>query len=118
MRTQPRVIFVFGSNLRGEHGAGAARAAERFWGARPGVGIGPAGESYAIPTIDQDHQRIDLVVLAEEIDEFLHYAHLHPDQTFYVTPIGCGIAGFTPAQIAPLFHGAPAHVQLPEGWRS
>lgn len=118
MIQQPRVIFVFGSNLAGQHIGGAARAAQLHWGAELGIGVGPTGEAYALPTMDEALQPLDLVVIREHVDEFCFYASAHPDQTFYVTPIGCGIAGFTADQIAPLFAGAPANVQLPAGWRA
>lgn len=91
-------IFVFGSNLAGLHGGGAARAALNHFGAIWGQGVGLQGQSYAIPTMHGGVNRIQPYV-----DEFIIFAEEHPEMHFLVTPIGCGIAGFTPAEIAPLF---------------
>ena len=91
-------IFVFGSNLAGMHGSGAARVAHMKFGAEWGVGVGLTGQSYAIPTMQGGVETI-----APYVDDFIVFAAEHPDLTFLVTPIGCGIAGFTPEEIAPLF---------------
>lgn len=108
-------IFVFGSNLAGMHGGGAAAAAHRHFGAVWGQGVGLAGQSYAIPTMQGGVETIKPYV-----DEFLRFACTHRDLTFYVTRIGCGIAGFTDRQIAPLFRAAlPFHnVILPHSFVS
>ena len=95
---KPNEIFVFGSNLAGMHGGGAARTARLYFGAVLGNGDGPQGQSYAIPTMQGGVETIQPYV-----DKFVSYAKAHPEQTFLVTPIGCGIAGFTPDDIAPLF---------------
>lgn len=108
-------IFVFGSNLAGKHIGGAARQAFQNFGAEWGVGNGPTGRSYAIPTMF--HGRIDDI--APYIDEFIKYAKNHPEQKFLVTKIGCGVAGFKPSDIAPLFMPAAylINVYLPaEFW--
>lgn len=97
----PDEIFVFGSNLAGMHGGGAARAAVRHFGAIMGQGVGMQGQSYAIPTM---HGGVDKI--APYVAQFIEYAKAHPQQTFLVTRIGCGIAGFTTHEIAPLFHTA------------
>lgn len=113
-RLEPNEIFVFGSNLAGMHGGGAARIAYEQFGAQWGVGVGRTGQCYAIPTMQGGVETIHPYV-----DEFTHYAKQHPELTFLVTRIGCGIAGFTDEQIAPLFiaaHDLP-NVALPEGWR-
>jgi len=94
-------IFVFGSNLAGEHGGGAARIAVEKFGAIMGQGVGLQGQSYAIPTMQGGVNTI-----APYVDEFIAFAKQHPELTFLVTRIGCGIAGFTPREIAPLFTGA------------
>ncbi|MBQ9555615.1 MAG: hypothetical protein IJV05_05265 [Muribaculaceae bacterium] len=94
-------IFVFGSNLGGMHGGGAARAAYNRFGAIWGQGVGLQGSSYAIPTMHGGPEAIKPYV-----DEFIEFATQHPDMKFLVTPIGCGIAGFTPSDIAPLFKGS------------
>lgn len=91
-------IFVFGSNVYGQHGGGAARFAFRNFGARMGVGVGMTGRCYAIPAM---HGGIDVIRLY--VRDFLEYARSRPDLVFLVTKIGCGIAGYTEAQIAPLF---------------
>lgn len=104
-------VFVFGSNLEGMHIGGAARIAYDKFGAVWGKGNGMFGKSYAIPTM---HGGTD--VIRPYVDEFIGYAKLHPEKKFLVTPIGCGIAGFTEAEIAPLFKDAVGleNVWLPE----
>ena len=91
-------IFVFGSNLAGMHGGGAARVAHRKFGAEWGVGIGLTGQTYAIPTMQGGVETI-----APYVDEFIEFASNHKELKFYVTRIGCGIAGFRDEEIAPLF---------------
>lgn len=98
---EPGQIFVFGSNLDGAHYGGAARLANQRFGAVMGQGVGLQGQSYAIPTMQGGVETIKPYV-----DEFLAFADRHPEMTFLVTRIGCGIAGFTPMEIAPLFAGA------------
>lgn len=110
-------IFVFGSNLAGVHGAGSAEAALKEHGAIWGVGIGLQGNSYAIPTKDEELQVLPLWKIAKYVEVFIHFAMLHPEMTFDVVKIGCGLAGFTEEQMKPLFAGAPTNVNLPEGWR-
>lgn len=95
---RPDEVFVFGSNLAGMHGGGAARLAYERFGAVWGQGVGLQGRSYAIPTMQGG---VDTI--APYVDGFIDFALSHPDRKFLVTEIGCGIAGFTPAQIAPLF---------------
>lgn len=94
-------IFVFGSNLAGIHGGGAARAAYKNFGAIWGQGVGLQGKSYGIPTMHGGVDRIQ-----PYIDEFVIFAEEHPEMHFLVTRIGCGIAGFKDEEIAPLFHRA------------
>ncbi len=104
-------IFVFGSNLQGMHAGGAARAAVERFGAIMGQGVGLQGQSYAIPTMQGGVNTIKPYV-----DEFIRFADCHPEMTFLVTRIGCGIAGFTDAEIAPLFAGAVnvENIHLPQ----
>lgn len=104
-------IFVFGSNLAGMHGGGAARQAMERFGAVWGQGVGLQGQSYAIPTMQGGVETIKPYT-----DEFIAFARRHKDKTFLVTRIGCGIAGFTPRAIAPLFAAAVAeeNILLPE----
>lgn len=97
----PNEVFVFGSNLTGHHGGGAARAALNKFGAIWGQGVGLQGQSYAIPTMQGGVETIKPYV-----DEFIKFAKTHPELKFYVTRIGCGIAGFKDEEIAPLFSEA------------
>lgn len=99
----PNEIFVFGSNLDGFHGGGAARVALNKFGAVWGQGVGLQGQSYAVPTMQGGVETIKPYV-----DEFIAFARNHPELKFYVTRIGCGIAGFTDGEIAPLFRNAVA----------
>ena len=111
---KPNEIFVFGSNLAGMHGGGAARMAHMLFGAEMGVGVGRTGQCYAIPTMQGGVETI-----RPYVDEFIEYAEQHPELLFRVTRIGCGIAGFTKEEIAPLFHAASdmENISLPNGWR-
>ena len=106
-------VFVFGSNLMGQHAGGAARIAREQFGAVWGQGVGLQGQSYAIPTMQGGVDTIKPYV-----DEFITYAMEHQDLVFYVTRIGCGIAGFRDAQIAPLFKNAleVENIILPESF--
>jgi hypothetical protein len=105
---QPGEIFVFGSNASGSHGAGAARTAYEKFGAVWGQGHGLQGQSYGIDTMS------GFETIEREVARFLEFAGEHPELRFLVTKIGCGIAGYTPAQIAPLFRSVPDNVVLPE----
>ena len=105
---KPNEVFVFGSNLAGHHGGGAARAALQKFGAIMGQGVGLQGQSYAIPTMQGGVETIKPYV-----DEFINFAKAHPELKFYITRIGCGIAGFKDEDIAPLFREAS---KLPNVW--
>ena len=94
----PDEVFVFGSNLYGHHGGGAARAALNKFGAILGQGVGLQGQSYAIPTMQGGVETI-----VPYVDEFINFTKEHLDKFFYVTRIGCGIAGFRDEEIASLF---------------
>ena len=110
---EPNEIFVFGSNLKGMHGGGAAYIAYRKFGAIMGQGVGLQGQSYAIPTMQGGVETI-----RPYVDEFIQFAKQHPELTFLVTRIGCGIAGFTDDEISPLFeqaHGVE-NIVLPPNW--
>ena len=104
-------VFVFGSNLAGMHGGGAAYVAFRQFGAVMGCGVGLRGQSYAIPTMQGGVETIEPYVT-----EFIAFAKAHPELFFFVTRIGCGIAGFRDKEIAPLFAGAISveNICLPE----
>ncbi len=109
----PNEIFVFGSNLSGMHGGGAAWVAYRKFGAIMGQGVGLQGQSYGIPTMQGGVETI-----RPYVDEFIEFAKGHPELTFLVTRIGCGIAGFDDAEIAPLFEAAHEvdNIVLPPHW--
>jgi len=109
-------IFVFGSNLAGRHGKGAALTALRLHGAIYGRGSGRQKNSYAIPTKDHELKVLDIGTIKLFVDEFLEYAKAHPELVFNVTKVGCGLAGFTNEQIAPLFIGATPNCRLDSGW--
>ncbi len=98
---EPNEVFVFGSNLQGQHGGGAARLAYNKFGAVWGLGVGLAGQTYAIPTMHGD-----INAIKPYVDQFIETARIMRDKKFLVTKIGCGIAGFSESQIAPLFRDA------------
>jgi len=106
-------VFVFGSNKEGRHGGGAARVALNNFGAKWGEGVGMTGRCYAIPTMDGS---IDII--RRHVDDFTEYARIHPELTFLVTPIGCGIAGWSADEIALLFKEASRleNVTLPKSF--
>jgi hypothetical protein len=108
---KPNEIFVFGSNLAGSHGGGAARLAYDRFGAIWGQGVGLQGQSYGIPTM---HGGVE--VIKPYVDEFIEFAKQHPEYKFLVTKIGCGIAGFAIEEMAPLFRQAieVENIILPE----
>ena len=101
-------VFVFGSNTSGIHGVGAAKTALR-WGARWGKGEGLSGQTYALPTRRIKNSQLESLLLmdiANYITKFIKCAKQHPEKKFLVTEVGCGYAGFTTNDIAPLFQGA------------
>lgn len=108
-------VFVFGSNHAGRHGKGAAKQAMLF-GAKNGQGEGPQGKTYGIPTKSSDLKVLKLSSIKRCIDDFMVYAKTNPDKKFLVTAIGCGLAGYTPREIAPLFKEASTleNVYLPK----
>lgn len=111
-------IFVFGSNLAGRHGAGAALTAKKHWGAVQGVGSGHVGMSYAIPTKDEHLVVLPLAIIHAYVTCFLDYAaKLDGLRTFLITPIGTGLAGYKHEEIAPMFRGASANCCFTDAWR-
>lgn len=123
-------VFVFGSNLAGRHGKGAAAVAREQFGAQFGVGAGRQGQSYGIPTKDgrplpgdprpsfnDPKQTLSLEAIKPFIDEFIEYAKAHADERFFVTRVGCGLAGYEDAEVAPMFVAAPANCCFPEDWK-
>lgn len=113
-RLAPGEIFVFGSNYAGRHGKGAALTALQKFGAKPGQGTGMMGQSYGIATKDRNLRVLPLRKIEVQVALLLRYAAAHPELRFLVTPIGCGLAGYKPKDIAPMFDGAPENVILPE----
>ena len=107
---QPNDVFVFGSNAAGAHGGGAARIAYERFGAVWGEGRGHHGQTYAIDTMS------GLDELTEHARGFVDYAQAHPELRFFLTPVGCGIAGYTPDLVAPAFHGLPDNVTVPSSF--
>ena len=103
-------IFVFGSNIQGMHGGGAAWYAHNNFGAEWGVGEGLTGRTYALPTMEGEAS------MAHAVRNFIECARQHPELTFLVTAVGCGIAGYRPDEVAPLFKEAAAleNVYLPQ----
>lgn len=120
-RRDPRehqdIIFVFGSNLAGIHGAGAALFANYWYGAVRGIGRGRTGNSYAIPTKDAEFNVRSLNEITQDALEFLEYARQHSELSFFVTRIGCGYAGYSNPDIAPMFRGAPENCIFDIKWR-
>lgn len=112
-----KMIFVFGSNTAGIHGAGAAKFAYKNKGARYGKGYGHHGDSFAIPTKDENIKTLPLAQIHEYVRGFIAYAKDHRKQQFQVTRIGCGLAGYKDQDIAPMFLEAPANCLFDEAWR-
>jgi hypothetical protein len=106
-------VFVFGSNLAGRHGKGAALFARQSRGAIYGQAEGLQGDSYAIPTKDERLRTLPLDRIKEGVDRFVDFARIRPELVFEVTAIGCGLAGLAPDQVAPLFARAPMNCILP-----
>lgn len=115
--TQPgsNQVFVFGSNLAGIHGAGAAKAALQY-GARMGHGIGLQGLTYAIPTKDVDIKTMPIDNIKPYIERFKKMTQEYPQAEFFVTRVGCGLAGYKDSQIAPLFKGCGSNCSFPKEW--
>lgn len=110
------MVFVFGSNLAGRHGKGAALDARFKHGAELGVGEGPTGNAYAIPTKDAQLRTRSLEDVRVSVETFKTYARTNSDLVFQVTRVGCGLAGFTDNQIGPMFSNAPDNCTLPKEW--
>lgn len=111
------MIFVFGSNLAGRHGRGAALWARRNRGAIYGQGEGRQGQSYAIPTKDEALRPLPISRITMHVNVFLLYARANPQLRFEVTRVGCGLAGYSDDDMAPLFKPAPSNCRLPPEWR-
>lgn len=109
-------IFVFGSNLRGVHGAGAAQHAHDHYGARYGRGEGLSGHSYAVPTKDWDIKTLPLIEIRHFVSRLLDVAGSRPELTFHITRVGCGLAGYTDEQIGPMFKDFPENCEFSPEW--
>lgn len=112
----PSTIFVFGSNLAGRHGAGAAKTAVEKYGALYGSGIGRKGMSFAIPTKDYQIKTLDLRTIKSYVDIFVTYTKSNPNLNFFVTAVGTGLAGLEHKDMAPMFKGA-INCWFPEVWQ-
>jgi hypothetical protein len=111
-----KMLFVFGSNLAGRHGKGAARYALLKYNAVYGQAYGLQGQSYAIPTRDTRIRTLPLDIIQTYVTGFINWSLVNKDYCFYITPIGTGLAGYTHDQIAPMFKGIK-NAWLPETWR-
>ena len=98
-------VFVFGSNLAGRHGKGAAWTAMRKFGASYGTGCGFTGKCYALPTKDHDIRTLVLSEIIQHIEVFKNCQLVEPDLVYFITKVGCGLAGYKDSEIAPLFKG-------------
>lgn len=111
-------IFVFGSNLAGRHGKGAALVAVKRFGAHYGKGEGLMGQSYGIPTKSEDLKVLPLSRIKIYVHNFKQFARRNPDMKFFITRVGCGLAGYNDHQIAFMFKGSPTNCSFPESWRT
>ena len=111
-------VFVFGSNMAGTHQGGAAKTALLNFGAMKGVGRGWSGQSFAIPTMNEHLQQMPLSQIQHYIDDFKIYTKNHPKTKYFITAVGCGVAGYTVEEIAPMFKGISHNVILPVSFRA
>lgn len=110
-------IFVFGSNLAGTHAGGAAKIALQHFGAMKGAGRGWSGQSYAIPTMNEHLQQMPLSQIQHYIEDFKIYTKNHPKMKYFITSVGCGVAGYKVEEIAPMFKGISKNVIFPHSFR-
>lgn len=113
----PHEIFVFGSNCAGRHGKGAALVARKRFGAVYGLPAGIQGNSYAIPTKSAGLKTLPIGVIQNFVTAFKQYAKQFPEDSFFVTRIGCGLAGYKDSDIAPLFRDSPSNCRFDERWK-
>ena len=113
---KPNEVFVFGSNLSGQHVGGAAALAFEKFGAEWGVGVGLCGQCYAFPTLGTGFGKLTKSLLERARDDFFQVAELFSGKTFLLTRVGCGIAGYPEEDMKALFADAPPNVVKPEGW--
>jgi hypothetical protein len=110
-------VFVFGSNLAGLHGRGAALIAKDLYHAQFGVGIGFVGRSYAIPVKDRFVRKLNVKSIIPYVNHFIAFTHDNPEMRFFVTRVGCGYAGYKNWEIAPLFRKANTNCSFPHLWK-
>lgn len=110
-------VFVFGSNLAGTHAGGAAKTALLHFGAMKGVGRGWSGQSYAIPTMNEHLQQMPLSQIQHYIEDFKIYTKNHSKIKYFITSVGCGVAGYKVEEIAPMFKGISKNVIFPVSFR-
>jgi len=113
---EPEQIFVFGSNLAGNHAGGAARYAKEHFGAQEGVGEGLTGQCYAFPTLGRKLEQRNNEQLVMSARKLWKVARQNPDKVFLLTKVGCGIASYDEEYMAMLFRGAPENIIKPIGW--
>jgi hypothetical protein len=113
-----QMVFVFGSNLSGIHGAGAAKVAHKQRGAEWGVGEGMTGQCYALPTKGLRITPMPILEVQDHVGEFLQFAHDNPELEFQVTQVGCGLGGFSRDDIAPMFEYAPLNCYFDQMWKN
>lgn len=112
-------VFVFGSNLAGRHGKGAALYAKQHYGAEYGVGVGRTGNAYALPTKDHNLKVLPLVTIQQFIGNFVEYAYANAKDTFLLTPVGTGLAGYDKAEIIKLIRSVtplPSNIVFTKEW--
>ena len=114
---KPNQLLVFGSNLAGRHGAGAAKQAHDQFGAKYGVGEGITGQSYAFPTLGMGLQKLSMHELRMSVRNLYGTCAAFPDKEFLLTKVGCGLAGYPESEMRALFVDPPANLILPEDWR-
>ena len=111
-------VFVFGSNLNGNHAGGAAAIAKDKFGAQEGIGEGMTGQSYAFPTLDQAMQKVTVEALEASRDLLYKCAEANPEKQFLLIKVGCGIAGFTEDEMKQVFAGSsPKNIVMPPSWK-
>lgn len=113
----PNEIFVFGSNLAGRHGAGAARQAYECFGAQMGCGEGMTGRSYAFPTLNWHLAKRSIEAIRHSRDVLFDCCRAHPNKRFLLTKVGCGLAGYPESEMRALFIDPPENLILPEEWK-
>ena len=111
------IIWVFGSNMKGYHGAGAALIAKQKFGAPDGLFMGQCSRSYAIATEDSNLKPLQMKAIVPQIEKFVEHTINNPGFNFFVTRVGCGYAGYTDDQIGPLFAKCGGNCSLAEQWR-